>query len=864
VVEYSITKNFLNAVEQFQDKISLETRSPDGIKTLTYGELRDRVAGAAYYIASLGIEKGDRVSMSFENGQGFAIVFFALAYIGAVAVPLDPKMTEKDVKNILSDSGAKLFLTADKIKELAQAPGQGFKNTPLEPDDLMVLLYTSGTTDLPKGVMLTHKNLCANFYSLKKMKIFSPKDIILSVLPLYHSYSLMTTLIAPLFSGARIVYVSLDWPERLGEYIKTTGTTVFLGVPQIYHLMHNRMMKKLNSIEGIKGLFVKSVIALGFTKALLPKVKNAFGKRLRFFVSGGAKLDTSVARDFFKLGFKILEGYGLTETSPVASLNPARRPKVGSIGKPIPDVEMKIVSKDAAGVGEIAIKGPNVMKGYYKKEDKTMEVIKDGWFLSGDLGYVDKDGYFYITGRSKEVIVLSSGKNIYPEEIEKHYLKTPYVKEICVLGIIKERAGANVEYLHAIIVPDLEFFKERGEMNIERVIKNAFEVLSKDVPSYKHIMGFSITNEQLPRTILGKLKRYEIEKRYRPLILDEDRKEKALTDEEKDLLESETTTKLIACIKDSLGIEDTIHLNDSIELDLGVDSLARVELVLAIEKCFDIEFPGEMVAGEIFSVKDLVLKIDELKKVHKGISAQAHKNGEKAILWRDVLKEPLPFEFQKKILLYPGWSDYILTFLIKGVISLFFRVFYGLRVQGERSLPKKGPYVLCVNHTSFLDGFIIAAAVPFRIGLDLFFIAFRRYFVVPIVRNLVRRARIIPIDATEIIEAMQGASFILKHDKILCIFPEGERSIDGEPKEFKKGIGIVAKELNVALVPVYIEGAFQAWPRTERFPRLYPIKARFGEAVSSEVLVRKGMALGASDKYEAISMAIREELFKLK
>ncbi|MDP8230869.1 MAG: AMP-binding protein [Candidatus Gorgyraea atricola] len=853
MVEYSLIKNFDNSVEQFKDKVAILS----GSTSLTYAELGEKIKNTACYISSLGIEKGDRVAIILDNGPEFASVFFALAYIGAVAVPLDPRMTEKDVANIMSDSGAKILLTIDKIKELD--PPQVFEKAIVEPDDLIVLLYTSGTTDLPKGVMLTHKNLCSNFNSLRKMKIFTPKDTILSILPLYHSYSLMTTLIAPLFSGSKIVYVSSDWPEKLADYIKEAGTTVFIGVPQIYHMMHSRMIKKLSSIEGLKGLFVKSVIALGLTKVLLPKVKNAFGKRLRFFISGGAKLDATVARDFFKLGFKILEGYGLTETSPVASINPVKRPKIGSIGTPVPDVRMRILNPDSSGVGEIVIQGPNVMKGYYKNEEKTKEVLKNNWFYSGDLGYKNRDGYFYITGRSKEVIVLSSGKNIYPEEIEKHYSNTSYIKEMCVIGVLKGKGNSKLEYLHAIVVPDLEFFKERGEMNVNQVLKATFDNLSKDIPGYRHIMGFTVTKEALSRTVLGKLKRYEIEKKFLPVILEETEEEKAVSPEDQALLQSDTAKRLIACIKDALEIKGDAHLNDSIELDLGVDSLTRVELVLAVEKCFNIEISDEMIAAGIFTVKDILTKVEELLASDKR-QVTSDKGVERAIHWAGILKQELAKDFQDKISLELSWIDYVFTFIIKGCVGLFFRIFYRLKVEGAEKIPKKGPYVLCVNHTSFLDGFIVLSGVPLRTELELFFIGFRRYFIVPIIRNLVRRSRIIPVDATQIIEAMQGSAYILKHNKALCIFPEGERSIDGEVKEFKKGIGIIAKELNAPLVPVYINGAFKAWPRTQKFPKLHPISIKFGSPVAPDVLAKKG---DAKDEHEAIAAGIRGEVINL-
>lgn len=889
MVIYDIAENLIRASERFKDKVAVRAKTASGWSSFTYGELGQKVKAMAFYLSGLGISKGDRVAIILENRQEWPVVFFALSHIGAVAVPLDPHFNQKDIDNILSDSGARSVFVSKKddrsigilkdilpliyIEEIETLPLQprDFKKTPVAPDDIMVLLYTSGTTDLPKGVMLTHKNLCSNFISLSKTKIFSPRDVILSVLPLYHSYALMTTFITPIFSGSMIVFVPPDWPERLVDYIRETKTTIFLGVPQIYHMMHSRMMKKLNEVQGLAGLYVRLAINLGLARILLPKIRNAFGPGLRFFISGGAKLDTGVARDFSRLGFRILEGYGLTETSPVASMNPMKRPKIGSIGRPVPDVSLKIVNKDLNGIGEIAIQGPNVMKGYYRNEDKTKEVIRDNWFLSGDLGYEDKDGYFYITGRSKEVIVLSSGKNIYPEEIEKHYSAIPYIKEMCVLGVVKERGGGRLEYLHAVVVPDLDFFKARGEMNIKKVIGNNFENLSKGIAPYKHIMGFTVTSEPLPRTVLGKIKRYEVQKKFLPLILEEGAK-KEITADERELTESGTAQRLISCIKDALDIDGPVSLGDSIELDLGVDSLSRVELVLAVEKCFDVEFPEEMVAGEIFTVKDILLRVEQLLEDGKqaGVSSSAAAPGtgmrqekERPLLWHDIVRQELAGEFKKKILLRPGWTGYLLTFTVKGAINIFFRVFYGLRVEGARHIPKKGPYVLCVNHTSFLDGFIVAAAVPFNTKLDLFFIAFRRYFTAPVIRNLVRRARIIPIDATQIIEAMQGSAFILKHNKALCIFPEGERSIDGQVKEFKKGIGIISKELDVPLVPVFIKGAFEAWPRTERFPRLHRLKVKFGKPVPAGELINNGMRLGARDEYDAICLGIRDEVLKL-
>lgn len=875
MVTYNLTENFIRASERFKDMIAVKEKTPDGWSSFTYGELNEKVKDLAFYLSTLGVKKSDRVAIMLGNRFEWPVIFFALSYIGAVAVPIDPQYNDKDVTNIISDSGARLIfisrdsrklrnnpesnlaaIFAEDIKTLR--PAQNHQKADIEPDDVMLILYTSGTTDAPKGVMLTHKNLCSNFYSMDHYKLFSHRDTVLSVLPLYHAYSLMVTMITPLLSGSVVVYALSDWPEKLIDYIKESRATIFIGVPNIYQMMHARMIKKLKALPLSAALFAKFIIYLGLGRILLPGLRDAFGRDIRFFASGGAKLDKTITKDFLRFGFKMLEGYGLTETSPVVSFNPLNRPRPGSVGRPVPGVKVNIINKNMDGIGDIAIAGPNVMKGYYKNETKTSQVIKDGWFLSGDLGYLDKEGYLYITGRSKEVIVLSSGKNIYPEEIEKCYSDTPYVKEMCVLGVQKDAGGTRLEYLHAIVVPDLEFFKERGEMNVRKVIKNVFEVFSKSLPGYRHIMGFTVSQEPLSRTVLGKIKRYEVEKKFMPGILKGGRDDKEELPQEKDLSESENAKKLIACIKENLGIEGQVRLSDSIELDLGVDSLARVELVLAIENCFGIEFPEEMIAGEIFTVRDVFLKVENLLG---GVSGKTTPDKEKALFWQDIIKQDLPDDFKNKILLNPGWPDRILTFLVKGVISMFLRIFYSLRVEGADNIPEKGPYVLCANHTSFLDGFIVAAGVPFMTELNLFFIAFRRYFTTPIIRNLVRKARIIPIDATQIIEAMQASTFILRHDKALCIFPEGERSLDGEIKEFKKGIGIIAKELDMPLIPVHIKGAFEAWPRTKRFPKLHPIRIKFGNPVSSDILIARGMKLGAKDKYEAISMGIRAYMY---
>ena len=316
----------------------------------------------------------------------------------------------------------------------------------------------------------------------------------LSILPLYHTYAFMVTLLVPLLKGATITYAKSFKPEDLTSIIRQTDVTILVGVPQLFSLIYKSILEKIKKIP-----FFLMPIFIPFLKQQLRK---RFGNSLRFFVSGGARLDPAVAKGLSKLGLKVIEGYGLTETSPVVSLNPPERLRFGSVGRPIPGVEVRIQNPDRYGVGEIFIRGPNVMRGYFQQPDLTAQVIcPEGWFQSGDLGYLDKTGYLFITGRKKDVIVLGSGKNIYPEELEEYYSQSPYIKEICVFEKSEEQFGQKVNLLFAVVVPEFEYFRNQRQMNIRDKIRWELENLSSSLATYKRIMGFIISKEVLQEII---------------------------------------------------------------------------------------------------------------------------------------------------------------------------------------------------------------------------------------------------------------------------------------------------------------------------------------------------------------------------
>ena len=740
--------------------------------------------------------------------------------------------------------------------------------------DTASILYTSGTTGKPKGVMLTHKNFYSNYVSIDKLRLFSDKDNVLSILPLHHSFPFMVTLIIPLFSYARITYISTLKSEELLGCMRETAVTMLVGVPQLFYMFYKRILGEIKKIpflarmpilgfiEILQG--VRKFTGINLAQPALSKIHRSFGRKLRFFACGGAKLNEEAARFLVKIGFTILEGYGLTETSPVVTFNPLNKQKIGSVGKVIPGVELRIAGPDKYGVGEVAIKGPNVMKGYYQQEEETRKVLKDNWFYSGDLGYLDRQGYLYLTGRKKELIVLSSGKNISPQEVESHYARSPFIRELSILAIGKREE----EKLVAVIVPDLDYCRKVGEVNIHGMIKWDLENLSKQCSPHKRIMGFVVTKQDLPRTRLGKLKRFEIKDRYSDELMGlgsrKTDEEIPITDSDLRIVSSGAGRKIIEALSKELDLGRPIRLDDHLEIDLGLDSLGRVELMVKIEEILKIDIPDSLMA-KIFTVKELIVEIANLISKNKLPGEEDLPIQTGLSFWNDILKTTPTKDIIGKIDLTPGWPARVCASLAGGMLYLIFKVICQLNIIGVNNLPANKEFILCSNHGSYLDGFLIAVSVPRWLKKHMFFLGFRAYFEVPIIRNIVKIIRIVSIDpAAQLVNAMQSCAYILRKGKVVCIFPEGGRSIDGEIQKFKKGIGILAKELNLLLVPVYIKGSYESWSRTNHFPRPHPITIVFGRPYNLEKLKKEGIKLGAKDDYEAIARGIREEVIKLK
>lgn len=875
-----IHKRFSEIARRFPDKAALEVKKDSRWQKITYRELKEKALKTASFLRAIqSLPPPSSVALMLENRPEWAVIYLGISYAGMTCVPLDAQLSGDEAANLIRDSSAKVMFCSEEILhkkinlnlrrllekiiilDSAGQPQEGIisfeqeiekracldeEDSSAEPDRAASLIYTSGTTAVAKGVVLAHKNFCSNFLSISKLKLFGPGDNMLALLPLHHAYPFMVTLLAPLLSGAEVTFAPTGFkPPQLAEVISEAGVTLLAGVPQLFSLIHNSISERIKKAPFFLRPFLFPIIRAG--------VKRRF-PTLRFMVSGGARLEPAVARGLAKAGFKITEGYGLTETSPVAAFNPVERVKFGSVGLPLPGVEIKIANPDSRGTGEVLIKGPNLMQGYFKHPELTEEAVKDGWFHSGDLGWLDKEGYLFITGRTKEVIVLSSGKNIYPEELEGFYGASPWIKEICVLE--RPAAGPERQSLHAVVVPDFEYCRSNNIANIHNKIRWELENLSTKLPAYKHILGFTLAKKELPRTALGKLKRYRIREEYLKREIEPGAAARpALSVEDNELLKTPAAQKIISFLGGRLKRE--AHLDSHLEIDLGIDSLTMVELSLGMEKLFSVELADDFFLG-ISTVKELVLKLRELESSASGGPASAALEN-----WGQLLRQAPRPEIIKKIRLKPRLWDYLLTGIFKGIFLFIFRLVWLLRIKGRNLLPPKGPYIICPNHASFLDGFVVFAALPLKLALNTYFIGHNYIFEYPLVKWALKLARLIPINPnTHLVDAMQAAAYLASNGKIACIFPEGERSINGELAEFKKGVGILLKELDVPVLPAYIKGTYHSWPRGSPAPKPYPLKIIFGSPLSAQELVKRGKA-GERDIYGVIARALRDEIAKL-
>lgn len=490
-------------------RVPVSRRGVMQFQDATYRELWDLSGKLAAWLSGQGIGAGDRVGLISKPSVGWAVAFFAIQRLGAVAVPLDAGLQPVEVARFMTECEAKLLFCSPQryheftplaqrvptLKEVISVdvalgavslwdvmPDREVHVPDARPDceDLAVLMYTSGTTDDSKGVMLCHRSITSNIEAFIKAMEFSSEDSVVTIVSWYHIYGLTTTLLAPLWVGATVTYT--DDYRNLVAFARRVGGTVLVGVPKLYHSLWRRILENIegNTMRRLLHKFLPKAVGKMLKKRLL-------GTQFRFFVSGGAPLAAEVGAGLRRLGLGMVEGYGLTETAPVLTVSDPFTPVPGNVGRPLPGVKVKVDKPDIEGYGEVIAWGPNVMLGYYKNPDRTAEVLTpDGWFRTGDIGKLDVEGRLFLAGRKKNLVVLESGKKVHPEELEGEFARIPEIEEV----LVYEDTSRGEPMVAAMVYPNWALLKKQGIEGADRAKARVWERIrevQRDLAPFKRL-----------------------------------------------------------------------------------------------------------------------------------------------------------------------------------------------------------------------------------------------------------------------------------------------------------------------------------------------------------------------------------------
>ncbi len=547
-----------SSVSLYADRTAflVKHKGNDDYQPITYKHFKSEVDALGTALIDIGL-KGGRVAIISENRYEWAVSYMAVVNGTGVVVPLDKELPENEIENLLIRSKADAVIfssnTRDKLQNISkridfikyyidmaftensirghvslksliekgmQLVVEGrtdFINAEIDPEVMSILLFTSATTDTSKAVMLSHRNITENLMAMSSMTKIVPSDIFLSILPLHHTYENTCGFLCPLYRGASIAYC--EGLRHIVKNLQESKATVMLAVPLIYEAIYKRiweqaaknpkMLKKLKL--GVKISNLLKLFGIDVARKLFAPIHNNFGGNIRLFISGAAGIDPTVSKGFRSMGIHFIQGYGLTECSPIVALNRDVDFKDDAAGLPLPGLEIRIDQPGADGIGEICVKGKNVMIGYYEDPETTAQVLKDGWFYTGDLGYIDSENFVYITGRKKNVIVTKNGKNIYPEEIEVLLNKSRFIKECIVFG--KDDTVYGDVVVSATIVPEMEVIQEElghapSDEEVYDLIHKEVKTVNKSLVLYKYIKDFNLRYEEFAKTTTRKIKRY--------------------------------------------------------------------------------------------------------------------------------------------------------------------------------------------------------------------------------------------------------------------------------------------------------------------------------------------------------------------
>ena len=796
--------DLFNTFETLGDKTAFVNRTGVRRLVVSYREFHGLALKMASLLAQRGVEAGDRVLIWGPNSSWWAIAYWGIIIRGAIAVPVDFMSDQARADSIRNLTRAKTVLqsrfkpermtVADSIlledlqyllEDVQPASGPA----PAAPEDTAQLIYTSGTTGNPKGVILTHRNLIANLTQINRaVPIITPGFNFLSLLPLSHMFEQMGGFFTPLYRGAAIVYPRTLKPSAIMEALGEEDIYIIMSVPRLMQLLKTTIERELDE-KHLSGLFrwmtrFAARLPKEMRRSLFLPVQRKFGPNFTAFVSGGAPLDQEVFNFWSSMGFTVLEGYGLTETSPVLCVNTIDRQVAGSVGPPMPGVQLKIENK------EILVRGDNVFPGYYENEQASRDAFtSEGWFRTGDLGELDSDGWLAIKGREKDLIVTGSGINVYPDELEAVLNRVAGVKESCVIGL--DKGGG--EEVHAVLILD-----GSGKAPDE-IISQA----NSSLDALHRITGFTLWNEpEFPKTTTLKIKKFTVK---------EELKKGPAADDS-----SVNRDSLLNLIARVTGVSAAgIREESLLVTDLGLTSIDRLELVSFLEQEYRLDIDDSQIGPQtkVSDLRQIITKREKLTR-HDHFRFWTNNNFFSGVrrAWDSVFHAPL------------------------------FRRFATLEPHGTDNLEKlAGPVIFVANHLSYLDQPAVMFALPPEIRYRTASAAWEEFFFNDY-HGLERILRRLSYEYASVLFNLfplpqsQGFGGSLKFMGRLTdagvnilIFPEGGHARDGKMQPFQLGLGIMVKELGIPVVPIRIGGTDQVLPHEASFPKQGKVTVTFGE-----------------------------------
>lgn len=784
----------------------------NGEQQITYTQMLQHVSIFAQHTPS---EVGTKTLILSENRTGWLYALYSIWKNRGIAVPVDAASTPHEIAYILQDCRPKAVWTSlekrSLLEEAIAAAGfepqvlliddfEGADETQAEVaqiqyelQDTCLICYTSGTTGSPKGVMLSFQNMMANVDAVSKdVPIFDSTRRTIILLPLHHVLPLMGTAVAPFIAGGGVAICPSLAAADIMATLQNGKIDIMIGVPRLWQMLYRGIKAKIDSKSITRALFglCACVQSRTLSRLIFRSVRTKMGGAITYCVSGGAALDAETSRGLRTLGLDVLEGYGMTETAPMITFTRPDDIRPGCVGLPVPAVDVKLVD------GELCARGRNVMQGYYNRPEETAAIIdQDGWIHTGDLASIDEAGRVTITGRKKEIIVLSNGKNVNPTEIEEKLERYSHIiKEVAVTP--------KDDLLCAIIVPQDIWRQGKSVEQMEQIVKEEIlHLYNSSVAPYKKVMSLRIHLGELPRTRLEKIQRFRLQELLNSPV------ESPITDDKSSMdftPEGDILAQYIQAEK-HLRVAPTDHL----ETDLAMDSLDKVALQGFIEQTFGMKITTD----QISSMPHVAALADYIA---------AHKTREQVedMDWSVILSSASSHPMRLQDMPATGM---LFTRLCRNLYQAMFSPV----IKGLENVPTDRPVIFAPNHQSYLDGPLVVAPLQDKLLKRTYFYAKKEHIHGPLARLITRNHNIVIMDMSTLSDSIHQLADILRSGRNLVIFPEGTRTHDGSVGLFKKTFAILSRELGVDIVPVRIRGAYEAWPRQHILPRPSQISVEY-------------------------------------